>query len=494
VREGGQSDVDAQRDRYLEYDSGNYPGAEIQRLEKPFGYRLNHDGKNKVLIRCFLTDGSDGLVVSMSSRLQNFDAWAEKVFAILLSVKISGGGGITRQPERAGPALRRFGKKGIVSVVAPGVWKPLTPEEDNELLVLGLKGTRSGPVITVIDEGEPTNPNLVLVSLSTTWKKSYGHVVAKRVGAKPPALMVKNRKPGSVDYILAFAAGSHGYTLRLNVREGGYERMKSLLDDMARSIVLMGGEYKPAKDLPGLVTVDYKKQYVVHAKAERADAAEKAKKLISGFEKHWSRIGVGSRRKPPPIHIVIVEEEDFDEQSHGFGDLPVAYDRLDCAVVALPPPSDKQALPNWKGRFYAALAAASLQRDLAVAAPPWLLVGLCTCMDAAGRSGKGPDEAHPAYVQLLDTKTATDSQAKLTEVLNYTYGDVLQAETPANATMAWGYTHLLLFGRSSLSSTYRNWVKALEKRKRGEAPYFDPGKYDRAEEDLKKHVLRTWGQ
>jgi len=494
VREAGQSDVDKQRDRYLEYDGGTYAGGEFQKCTEPyFGYRINDNAKNRVLLRGFVTDGADGLVVTITSRLSNYDKlYAEQNLAIMGSVK-AGGAAATSRAEASGPPRRVFDRNGTVSVAAPEIWKPLTPEDEATLLELGLKGTRSGPVVTVVDEGSPTNANLVMISISNQWKKAYGNVKIQRLSSNPPTMLVKDRKAGWIDYIIAFATGSHGYTLRLSAREGGYESYKSTVDAMAESLVFSGGPYAPAKELPGDIHVDYKKEYVVHARAEEAAAAEKVAKMLADFERDWRGIGVGAVKKPPPLHVVLVDEAAFADESHGYGEAPAAYDRFLCAVVATVPPSDKEALATWRGRLYAALAEASLHRELAVPAPAWLLAGLTCCMDAAGRSGKKPDAPHPALAKIVETKTALDSQIPLAKIAAMSRGEILRAESPDNLAMAWGYTHLMLYGKTTLSSIYRKWTKALEKAK-DEAPPFDLGSYDKAEEDLKKHAERNWEQ
>jgi hypothetical protein len=492
VREELQADVDKQRDRYMEYDGGKYGGGEFKKISEPFfGYRLNIPEQNRVVVRAFVTDGNDGLVLSISSRLQFYDKyWAKKVFDALASLKIGSGGAVTEHPEQAGESRRVFDKTGQVSVVAPGVWKSLETETEEELLFLGLKGTRKGPRIRIVDEGGPTNASLVLLKVAGQWRKAYGSIAQKRVGIDPPALLVKNRKEGWVDYLIAFAARSHGYTMRLSVREGSFERFKELANRMAGTVAFMNGAYAPSAKMPGDLTVEHKKTAVLHMPAEQASAAGKITPQLSGFQRQWNRIAVSKAQKAP-LHIVITDAESFPETSHGFGEKPAAYDRLICAVVTLPPPSLKENVPLWRGRLYAALAEAVLHRDLKVAPPPWLLAGLTACSEAAGRSGKGPSEGHPGLVKLLELKTATDSHMPLKQVLKLTHTDM--ATDPKNLTMAWGYTHLMNFGGGTLASTYKRWRKVLAKAKTS-VPKFDLKKYDRAEEDLKRHVFKLWGK
>jgi hypothetical protein len=492
VREERQADVDKQRDRYMEYDGGKYGGGEFKKIAKPFfGYRLNVPEQNRVVVRAFVTDGNDGLVLSISSRLQFYDKhWAKKVSDALGSLRIGAGGAVTDNPEQAGEKRRVFDKTGQVSIVAPGVWKSLETESEEELLFLGLKGTRQGPRIRIVDEGGPTNASLVLLKVAGQWRKAYGGIIQKRVGTDPPALLVKNRKEGWVDYLVAFAARSHGYTLRLSVREGSFERFKELANEMAGTVAFMNGAYAPADRMPGDLTVEHKQTAVLHMAAEQASAADKIAAQLSTFQRHWNRVAIGKAVKAP-IHIVITDADSFPETSHGFGEKPAAYDRLNCAVVTLPPPSLKENVPLWRGRLYGALGEAAMHRDLKVAPPAWLLAGLTACIEAAGRTGKGPNAGHPGLVKLLELKTATDSHTPLKQVFLLTHTDM--ATDPKNLTMAWGYTHLMNFGGGSLASIYKKWTKALAKAKTG-VPKFDLKKYDRAEEDLKRHVFKLWGK
>ena len=216
-------------------------------------------------------------------------------------------------------------------------------------------------------------------------------------------------------------------------------------------------------------------------------------KALPDFGKDWRRIGPGDSRKAPPLHVMIVSPDRFDAESNGFGDRPAAYDRSRCIVVALPPPGDKEAASLWRARLYGALAKAALHRDLAVAPPAWLRAGLAACMDAAGRSGKGADEANAALVEHLRGKTESDGHAELTEVFTWTTGDFERGDDPTKLAQAWGYVHLMLYGGGSLGSLYKKWIKELEKSERG-VPEFDLKSYDRARDDLKQHVFRNWGK
>jgi hypothetical protein len=206
---------------------------------------------------------------------------------------------------------------------------------------------------------------------------------------------------------------------------------------------------------------------------------------LSALERDWGRIAPAAAKKGVPLHVVLVPEEAFAQEAHGFGEAPAAYDRHACAIVATVPPADKEALARWRGRLGTAIAEAALHRDLAVAAPPWLLAGLSACMEAAGRTGEGPSSKHFALLQPLDV----EKPVPLAEVLGYAYTDVIQGETLTPLAMSWGYAHLMIFGKGTLKSMYTKWSRELAKATKT-APPFDLGKYAEAESELKKHVER----
>jgi hypothetical protein len=484
VREAKQSDVDKQRDRYMEHDAQGNPGAEFLKISEPFfGYRMNAEAKNRVILRAFLRDGADGVVLTVISRFQAYDtAWAPQTMAALGTARIVAG---AAAEEEEGPARRLFDKAGRFSLAAPGSWKAIEASE-SELVALGHKGQTSA-TLRIFEEGEQDNPALVLMSMQNQWKRDYTQAVFTRVGTNPPGLLVKGRKEGWIDYIVAFAALGHGFTLRLAVREGSYEQFRAVADDVARSIVFMGDPYRAPADLPGEITREHRKGYLVHAAAEEAGDVDAVVEETGGFDKEWGRVAPAPARKGQALHVVLARAEAFADVAHGFGEPPAAYDRLACAVVAVPPPKEAEELARWRGRLRAALAEGALHRDLEVAPPPWLLAGLASCMDASGRSGRGPDENHPALMPLL--QAAVDKAPPLPEVFAYSYGDVIQGETPGPLATSWGYTHLLLFGSGTLKSLYRKWEKDLVKATR-KAPAFDLGKYTDAAADLKKHVER----
>jgi len=496
ARETGQHDIDRQRDRYMEYDGGKYPGAEIAKVAEPFfGYRLNHAATDRVLVRAFKADGTDGLVLTVQSRFKRYDElYAPHINSIAASLKAGLGGPATpaAAPEE-GDAERIYDLQARVSVVAPADWKSLRPEVDTELLVLGHKGSRSGPEIVLEDWGGPTNASLVILKISGEWNRSYANIALERVGTDPPALMALNRKEGWTDYLIAFDAGGTGYTLRLTAREGGFDQFRPVLDAMAKTVVFADGPYTDPTEVPGDVSKAHRKDFVVHARAERAGDIDAVIKVLPAFTKEWKRIGPGDARKAPPLHVLLVDSDRFAKESNGFGERPCAYDRARCIVVAEPPPEDKETAEFWRGRLFGALTKAALHRDLAVAAPPWLRAGLAACMDAAGRTGKGPDEANAALVDLLRGKTEGDTHVELGEVIGWTYADFERGDDAGKLAQAWGYTNLLLYGGGTLASLYKKWIRELEKSERG-VPAFDLKGYERAREDLKNHVSRNWGK
>ena len=494
VRESNQADAVANRERYVAHDSSRYPGSTIARQDSPFfGYRLNDPAKNRVVVRAFVADGADGLVLSVTSRYQYYDKfYAAQIESVLASVTIGSGSGATR-PESAGELRRIFDSEGRVSLVAPGDWKPLETESAEDLLLLALKGSRSGPRLLVRDWGGPTGAALLLLRVSAQWKRAYGRITVTRLEGEPPRMLVKHRVPGSIDYITAFEAGGRGYTLMLTVREGAFEQYRTVADQVAASVAFSGGPYQPAESWPGDLEVPCKKLALVHAATADRPAAEAVASDLAGFERPWGRVGIGPAKRATPIHVVLVHADSFDKASHRFGSTPASYDPVSCAVVVTPPPAGGEERAMWTGQLFATVTEALLHRDLACDPPPWLRSGLAACMNASGRTGKRTDEAHPVYVTRLQLKISGDMHKSLPEVEALTRADFDTAESLDAATMAWGYVHLLLHGRSSLSSHFKKWIKALVKAPAGDPPPFDRKKYTKDREDLKKHVERTWG-
>jgi hypothetical protein len=483
VREVGQAEVDKQRDRYMAHDAGNHPGAEFRKIADPFfGYQMSDPAKNRVFLRAFLRDGADGIVATISSRFQAYEqAYAAPMASVLGTLRLTAADAPKGEADAPVPSRRIFDRAGLFSLVAPADWKPMTPEE-GERLALGLRGTSATATLRVVEEGESDDPTLVLLTIQGRIRKDYASASAERVATDPPTLLVKNRKEGWVDYLIAFAASGRGYTLRLAAREGAFDGLRPVADAMARSLVAMGAAYREPSDLPGDAPLA-SKGVLVHAPAEAEPDALRIAREAPAFEREWSRIAPVFR-KGAPLHVVLAAPEAFADAAHGFGSAPAAYDRLLCAVVAVAPPPEKEAAERWRGRLFAAMAEAALHRDLLVAPPPWLLAGLSACMEAAGRTGEGPAAKHFALVVPLDV----EKPAPLADMFAYSYSDVLNGETPSALAMSWGYTHLMLFGRGPLRNAYVKWARELAKATRV-APPLDPGSVD-AQAELAKHVER----
>ncbi|MHC4959017.1 MAG: hypothetical protein ACYTGN_11650 [Planctomycetota bacterium] len=490
-REEGQDDTDKQRERYLEFDSANAPTGTVVKLSKPyFGYRINNPDKNRVLCRAFVGDGADGLVISVTSRFTYYDKyWADLVGAILGSVSLKGGA--RQAPELTGELRRLYDKEARVSIVVPSIWKPLKPESRRDLLYFALKGARTGPRFVITDHGAGLKASMVLLRIGAQWKKSYRSATVKRVGDNPPRLLVKNRIPGSVDYLIAFDNEDRGFTFQLTVREGSFEKFRSVADEFAKSIAFTGGKWKEPVVAERELKETYKNLVVLHASVDALGTLEALQKSLAPFYKHWPKIAPAYNRKAPPLHLVVVGGDEFAEQSHYFGTKPAAYDRVARAIVVAPIPKEKEQQQLWKARVYWMLAEAALHRDLAVGAPPWLRAGLCGCMEVVGRSGKGPDAPHDAYLPRLVTKIETDAHLPLVEILQMSNADIDFATSPDRRMQAWAYLHMMLYGKTGLSSKYRKWAKVLAKA-RASAPVFDLKTYDKDKEELKKHAFKYW--
>jgi len=391
-----------------------------------------------------------------------------------------------------GEQRRLFDDRGRVSMVVPATWRKLPTEADNELLFVALKGIKGGPRLLVTDWGGPASAGLTLTKILSRWKRDYSSVVGEVLKGDPPRMLVRNRVPGSVDYLIAFAARDRGYTLGLTVSAGSYENYRTLADAVAKTIVFEGGAWHEPEIKGFDVETPHKKLVVVHSDTEHDAAASRVVKELPAFEKHWNRIGIGDAKHAPPLHVVVTTEEDFARASNYFGAAPAAYDPSACTVVIVTPPEGKDEYAMWNGQLYRALARAAIHRDFKSGVPPWIEAGLAACMDAAGRSGKGPDEANPALLPRLQLRASSDSARPLEEVFDLDANRVFRAETPDDLAVAWGYTHLMLFGKGSLGSLYKRWVKELEKA-HGTWPVFDLKGYDQAAQDLKRHVEKLWG-
>jgi hypothetical protein len=314
----------------------------------------------------------------------------------------------------------------------------------------------------------------------------------ERLPGDPPRLLVKGRQGDSVDYFIGLANGDEGYTLRLVVREGSYERVRSIADEMAESVVFTTAEWKDPKS-PGL-DLDrlHRKALRLHGAAESAGSLDEVAAEFDRFANQWKRLGFALDRKAPPLHLIVCAEEDFAGTSSFFGEPPAAYNRQSCIVVTVPPPSDDAARDEWRGALDAALTEAVLHRDLKAAPPPWFRRGVASCMRSSGlRKGK-PDAEVPALVGILVQRTGDKLPERLATVMAWTEGDYLRDDSSEKQAHAWGYVHMMLFGKGALPNAYKKWRKSmLSATKR--APAFDVGKYDKDAEDLQAFVSKSWG-
>ncbi len=125
VREEGQADLKKQRDRYKTYDAGKDEAATFEMIDEPFfGYRchLPSGRPKKVIVRRFMVDTPDGLVLSVTSRLNTYydRVWKAQIYAIVASARPSassgdGGGG---RAGATGDLKRFFSEDGRASFVA----------------------------------------------------------------------------------------------------------------------------------------------------------------------------------------------------------------------------------------------------------------------------------------------------------------------------------------------------------------------------------------
>jgi len=492
-REEGQSDIDKQRDRYIQHDSPSYPGADVRKVATPwFGYRMYDQAQNRVLLRAFVADGSDGLVIAVTSRFQNYDTnYAKAVDDVVASIAFTTGAARnTSRTISEGENRRFWDAKGLVSLIAPVEWKRIDPDEEGVQLMLALKGNRSGPRFTFRNWGGPSSAALVLTRIFATWKRSYPNIQGgERVGDDPPRMLVRERVPGSVDYITAFEHRGEAYTLVLTVREGGYESYRPLAEEISRSIVFADGPWKAPEGTPGEATAPVKGLAVVHA--GDAQLADRVAKALARFQKQWEIVGVGDGKKAPPLRIDVVAPDAFAAESHTFGAPPATYDLFSRRVVVVAPPDAKDALEMWQGRLWAAVTHAVLHRDVPAGTPPWLRTGLTALMETAGRTGRGADEPHPVFAEVLGAKALTDPMTPLESLVQLTNADFMNAESVDPQVTSWGYCHLIMFGRSTLSNIYKRWRSDLEKATAA-APPLDLTKYAGSADELKKYALKHW--
>ncbi|MFQ5845677.1 MAG: hypothetical protein ACE5JG_11890, partial [Planctomycetota bacterium] len=137
------------------------------------------------------------------------------------------------------------------------------------------------------------------------------------------------------------------------------------------------------------------------------------------------------------------------------------------------------------------LAAAVLHRDLQVPAPAWVREGVCACLEAAGRTGKGADTRHPALAPILMRNLHAQSETTLDQLTAVSPREFYGDDGPRWRAMAWGYVHLMRFGRGPLPTLFKRWRRELE-RATGRVPPFPTDKVKSDVEELRKHARRRW--
>jgi hypothetical protein len=488
-----QTDRNAQRDRYRQHDEARDPKATIRICETPyFGYRVDLPGLERklVIVRAFLTQGGDGLVLTVTSRLDSYDAvWAAQIEAVVASARA--GEGTPRPAEASVPdgAPRRRVRDAAarVSLLAAARWQPVETSDPDEWLVLSTGGAAGGARLAFVRQGAAATRGLVLGKVFSEWKEAYGEIAQETFPGDPPRMIVRGRKPETVDYVIALQVGRYGYTVTLTVRETELARFRPDADLAAESAVLADAPYVPPEPPNSAVQRSFKQLVVVHAPdAASADAVIAA---LSGFEKASAGFAFGDARKAPPLRVLVASEGDFAEAAHGFGAPPCAYDLQSRVVVCSPPPPAEAE--RWRGRLFSELGRSLLHRDLAFPAPPWFREGVASCLEAAGRAG-ALDAAFPGLAERVAALAESGSLLDLPAVLSATDADFLREEALDLRAASWGYLHVMLFGKGLATQAYRKWTKSVAAA-RERAPAFDTKGLERVREELAKHAARLWG-
>lgn len=497
VAEAGQGERERQRKRYLEYDGGKDPDARFQSVDQPyFGYRvdLTREGRKLVLVRVFLIAGSDGIVLTITSRFENYDAvWAEQIQAVAASAKTAAAAAVrpTGDAETPGGGTKRrvTDSKARISLVLSEKWRILPTQDATDWIALSFGSSESAARAVFSERGITPSAALVLTKVYAEWKQAYADISLERLDGEPPRMLVRNRKPDHIDYIIAMQAGRQGYSLMLTARVGEFERIREAADELAASIVILGAPYQEPVAPADAVVKTVGKAVALHLPAGTGKAADALVALLGPFEKAAQPFQFGDWRKAGPLRIRIVEEGAFEEASHRFGLRPCAYDPLARLVIATPPPEKETEL--YQGALYAALAANFLHRDLGFPAPPWLREGIAACMEAAGRSGGAGDAPHPALAERLLPRAESGSLMALRDLVHLSEADFANAETPDLRAVSWGYVHYLLFARGPENAAFRKWTKSFAQA-RDAAPEFDMKACEKAAENLAKHALKLW--
>lgn len=488
-----QTDAAAQRDRYRQHDEARDPKATIRLHERPyFGYRIDLPGlpRKLAIVRAFLSHGDDGIVLTVTSRLDSYDAvWAAQIEAVVASARV----GEAKSPVEPAPAPETSAARRVrdaaarISLLAGARWQPVDPAHPDEWLVLTVGGAAAGPRLVFAHQGATATRGLVLGKVFSEWKEAYGEIAQETLPGDPPRMVVRGRKPDAVDYVVALQVGRAGYTVTLTVRESDLARFRADADLAAESAVLSDAPYAPPDPPRAAAQRPFKQLAVVHA----ADAAtaDAVVAVLPAFEKAAAAFAFGEARKAPPLRILVVPEAAFAEASHGFGAPPCAYDLQARVVVCSPPPSSD--VERWRGRLFGELGRNLLHRDLAFPAPPWFREGVACCLEAAGRAGS-PDAAFPGLAERTAALAESGSLPDLPAVLAATDADFLREKALDLRAASWGYLHAMLFGKGLASHAYRKWTKSFAGA-RERAPAFETKGLERVREELAKHAGKLWG-
>jgi len=495
-REDWQSNEVENRERYLKYDSAKDSEARIQKIDEPFiGYRIDIPKKRQIFLRRFLADGGDGLIITVVSGMRStYDkVWLRQLMAVVASVRIGDGTATTKGPAGTASSapVRLADWQHRVSLVVPGSWKRVPSDDADVWLVL-----KSGSgTLSFKNEGETFSASRVLGKLLSRLKRVYGSVIGTMMGDNPPRMLIKNRKPGYVQYVFGYEANGIGYSLTLQVRDSVFAKQRKFGDQVAETVVLQNSPYEGFEATgfePGdLKETPYKKLLRVFASDAKAGAAITAH--LAAFEKSWSKMGAGDWRKAPPMGLLVVAAAAMQEKSHHFGTKHATYDMSRQMIVATTPPEDADALAAWRGRLYMALARGLQHRDLPVPPPAWYRVGVLACMEAAGRSGGEARGPHPELLEMLRTRIAADTVVGFANVIAWTNKDFAESEKADLRATAWGYTHLMHYGRGSMATQFKRWIKAYSAKKNKTVPEFDVAKFKNDKKELLKHLAKAFG-